>query len=191
MVRVLRDARWVGKQYPSSQPVECGANVTHPAANARDTKAEVDLFESVFICWLIFGVCAAVVASNRGESGCLWFGFGVLLGPIGWALAFTQGKSCPQCGSKISLSAKICPSCRTGLSPPRVSTTERWCSNCGRWLDPGDLACRSCRHSTDDAVGSIAQQNRKKKCPFYAEEILAEAIKCRFCKEFMNVEVKP
>ena len=68
--------------------------------------------------WLLFGICAAIVASNRGQSGCLWFGLGVLLGPIGFALAFTGGRKCPECAKRISTEAKTCPYCRTKLETP-------------------------------------------------------------------------
>ena len=70
---------------------------------------------AVVTVWILFGTAAAVVASNRGESGCLWFILGMLLGPIGFALAFTGGRQCPDCASRISKQAKICPQCRTSL----------------------------------------------------------------------------
>jgi hypothetical protein len=68
--------------------------------------------EILFI-WLLFGVCAAVVAAQRGGSGCLWMFLGVLLGPIGFALAFTVGATCDHCGKKISAKAAVCPYCHT------------------------------------------------------------------------------
>lgn len=37
--------------------------------------------------WLLFGVVTAVVASNKGLSGCSWFFIGTLLGPFGFILA--------------------------------------------------------------------------------------------------------
>lgn len=69
----------------------------------------------VIIIWLLFGVCAAIVSGNRGANGCLWFGLGVLLGPIGFALAFATGVKCPMCASRISEEAKVCPNCGHSL----------------------------------------------------------------------------
>ena len=37
--------------------------------------------EIFILLWVVCGIGAAVVASNRGASGCLWFGLGVLLHP--------------------------------------------------------------------------------------------------------------
>lgn len=42
------------------------------------------------IIWLVCGIAAAVTASNKGKNGCLWFGIGVLLGPIGVLIAFLK-----------------------------------------------------------------------------------------------------
>jgi hypothetical protein len=64
----------------------------------------------------LFGICAAIVASNRGANGCLWFGLGILLGPFGFALAFTTGQKCPKCDSRISEQAKVCAKCGYQLS---------------------------------------------------------------------------
>jgi hypothetical protein len=110
------------------------------------------------VIWLLFGICAAIVASNRGADGCLWFGLGVLLGPIGFALAFTTGTKCPKCASRVSKDAMICP-------------------NCGQTLRGNP--------TPQVAESPSAPSEPTKQCPFCAEKILAAAIKCRFCGEFL------
>src|SRR5437867_3683926 len=73
--------------------------------------------EIVLVVWILCGVGAAVVASNRGASGCLWFGLGVLLGPIGFALAFTNSlPPCPFCRKGVPGDATKCPHCQSELS---------------------------------------------------------------------------
>ncbi len=74
------------------------------------------------LIWLFFGICAAIVASNRGANGCLWFGLGALLGPIGFALAFTTGVKCPKCASRVSQGAMVCPHCSHTIRPTPYSS---------------------------------------------------------------------
>jgi len=76
--------------------------------------------------WLVFGITSAIVASNHGSSGFLWFIFGVLFGPIALILAFTCGKKCPYCASKISTEAIVCPKCQKSLQEkPQENTQEK------------------------------------------------------------------
>ena len=71
----------------------------------------------VVVISILFGIATAVVADNRGASGPLWFCLGMLLGPISLLVAFTRGRRCPDCASRISLRAKVCPKCRASLHP--------------------------------------------------------------------------
>ena len=96
--------------------------------------------------WLLFGICAAIVASRRGANGCLWFAIGVLLGPIGFALAFTRGTKCPNCASVISTDAKICPRCREPLANGAFGspTGTKKCPDCAEEVRAEARRCRFC-----------------------------------------------
>ena len=87
----------------------------------RGTWMELLLF------WMLCGVVAAVVASNKGNSGVTWFFVGVLLGPIGLILslvvsgdpAVVEGKKiegggyqrCEKCAELIRSEATKCRFC--------------------------------------------------------------------------------
>ena len=117
----------------------------------------------ILAIWLLLGTAAAIVAAGRGANGCLWFLLGVLLGPIGFALAFTTGVRCPNCDSRISQNAVLCPRC--GKHVARQGRPEKV---------EGEIILREPGVETT------------KRCPYCAETILAEAKKCRYCGEFLD-----
>jgi len=131
------------------------------------------------VIWLLFGICAAIVASNRGANGCLWFGLGVLLGPIGFALAFTTGAKCPKCASRISEDAKVCPKC--GYAVHGITGTQK-----GMIYTDSELEAIRIRESANQLPSEQPVLEARRRCPFCAEKILSEAKKCRHCGEFLE-----
>ena len=99
--------------------------------------------EIAILIWLVCGIAAAFVAQNRGASGCLWFGLGVLFGPFGLAFAFIAGadRSCPSCRKPIHPDATKCPYCQTDVT----QTHEYRCSKCRALNEKGAKACILCR----------------------------------------------
>jgi len=88
----------------------------------------------LFVIWLICGVVSAIVATNKGRSGCGWFATGVLLGPLGFILALVVPKNEPRVEQRSIRSgeSKKCPFCAE-----LVKREALVCKHCGRDLPGG------------------------------------------------------
>lgn len=109
----------------------------------------------LLVIWVLFGIGAAIIASNKGASGGLWFFLGVLFGPFALLAACFQGKACPHCRSKIHAEAKVCPKCqrevvaggnggRGQAAPQKTAWGRRPCPHCGKEVGNDWPQCIHC-----------------------------------------------
>jgi ribosomal protein L40E len=117
------------------------------------------------IFWFLCGIVSAIVASNKGRSGCGWFLLGILLGPIGVVLALVVSKDtaavehaaldegamkkCLYCAELIRSEAIKCRFCGSEVLETRAlagntSEVEGNCPNCDALLPIDSKSCRQC-----------------------------------------------
>ena len=94
----------------------------------------------LLLFWVLFGVVAAVVASNKGNSGVAWFFVGVLLGPFGLILSLVVSGDpagverkkiedggylrCEKCAELIRAEATKCRFCGSDVARSEAAETQ-------------------------------------------------------------------
>lgn len=136
------------------------------------------------LVWAVCCIAASVVASNRGASGCLWFGLGLFLGPLGLALAFAAGPAhresatCSRCLQNVSWDAAACPHCGYVFgNKPLPAPGMKQCPRCAERIIADAKKCRYCGESFDRPANVIPGV----RCPVCKTEVLTDAAFCIEC----------
>ena len=122
---------------------------------AIDTRSEMQVLGVNYMQYQT-GKAIDDAAKNPSGGAGVFAGLGAGIGAgaaIGGQMAQGMGqgmqtRSCPNCGSLISATAKFCPSCGATMpgpqGPPSPAGSNKFCPNCGSPVAAGAKFCNNC-----------------------------------------------
>lgn len=153
----------------------------------------------IVIVWILFGIGAAIVASQKGRSGVGWFFLGILLGPFGLIFALILKSVVP--GGIIAYPSTYSRPSRLPNDHWIVGQETKQCPQCAETIKIAALKCRYCgevfnEEKVENAIEESwrikeADYNDPRFCPFCRDKTVIPAMRsaghnrswCPACKK--------